>query len=146
MLKLFALSALAVTPMLTQAAMYNFQGTGESFIQTAKNCVDIDLKTWKHPTRAALIEHEFEIQKVQMCNDGKYPVFYGQPKADPRSSSTHAYFIPMYESVFKANGRWPYSLVYQRDHYAASVRANKGEPGLTVSEENYDDPTFIEPK
>lgn len=132
--------------MLSQAATSNQLADKESITQVAKNCVNVDLATWKHPVRAALISHEFEIQKVQMCNDGKYPVFYGQPKADPRSSRTRAYFMPMYESVFKANGRWPYSLVYQRDHYAASIRADKGEQGLTVSEENYDDPIFIDSK
>jgi len=72
MLKIIALSAIAFTPMLTQAAKYNSQGTEKTFIQIAKNCVDVDLTTWKHPTRAALIEHEFEIQKVQLCNGGKY--------------------------------------------------------------------------
>lgn len=146
MLKLLALSTLALTPIFTQAATNNFQSTKESFTQIAKNCVDVDLKAWKHPTRAALIDHEFEIQKVQMCNDGKYPVFYGEPKGDPHSSYSYGYFIPMYESVFKANGRWPYALVYQRDHYAVSVSRNKEAPGFSFNEEAYDDPNFIDPK
>jgi len=148
MLKLLALSTLAIAPMCSQAAMISFESAEKSFTQIAKNCVDVDLTTWKHPTRAALIDHEFKIKKVQICNDGKYPVFYGEPKGNPSapSKNTNDYFAPLYESVLKANGRWPYSLVYQRDHWAVSVSANKGAPGLTINEENYDDPTFVDPK
>ncbi len=90
------------------------------FSEIAKDCSEVDLKVWKHPTRAVLLKKEVEIVSVKLCNDRKYPIFYVRFKFDPRGQ-TADYFKPLYSEMKKANGSHPFSFVALSDNTVVNV-------------------------
>jgi hypothetical protein len=86
----------------------------ELYTTVANDCHDVDLATWKHPTRAVLESKKVPIERVELCNGGHYPIFHVQFPYDPQGQ-TRDYFAPLYEQMRKANGKWPYAFVDSND-------------------------------
>lgn len=104
---------LLVLPGLANAAPPPLDHT-ELYSKVASDCHDVDLATWKHPTRTVLENHQIPIDRVQLCNGGHYPIFHVQMPYDPQGQ-TRDFFVPLYEQMKKANGKWPYAFVDSND-------------------------------
>jgi len=94
------------------------------FTHLVKDCADVDLQTWHHATRDVLVKRKVVIERVALCNDGKYPVFYVQFPYDPQGQ-TRDYFGPLYFAMEKANGGWPLSFVDATDNTVVSLTFDK---------------------
>ncbi|CRM16776.1 MULTISPECIES: hypothetical protein [Pseudomonas] len=105
------------------------------YSQTARDCQDVDLTTWQHPTRALLEKNHFALDRIQLCNGGHYPIFHVQAPYDPRGQ-TKDFFLPLYERMRKANGKWPYALVDSSDAVVVYVSYPK-EDRIALDYEGY---------
>lgn len=85
------------------------------FLEIAKNCHELDLSSWSHPTKTALSESRVSILSVKLCNDNKYPIFFVKLPVDLIYHSgddvTMRYIERFWKSLMKANGYWPFALV-----------------------------------
>ena len=93
------------------------------FQDIVKNCYNVDLKAWQHPTKTFLNSHEVVLDFVKLCNHGKYPIFYVQFKYDPQGQ-TSDYFEPIYYGMKKANGGWPFSFVATNDNTVINLNTS----------------------
>lgn len=104
---------LVVLPGLAAATPPPLENT-ELYNRIASNCHDVDLASWTHPTRAVLEHNKIPLERVQLCNDGRYPIFHVRLPYDPQGQ-TRDFFVPLYEQMRKANGKWPYAFVDSND-------------------------------
>ncbi len=86
----------------------------ELYTTLASDCHDVDLRTWEHPTRLVLEKNGIKLNRLQLCNGGRYPVFFVDLPYDPQGQ-TLDFFMPLYEQMRKANGKWPYAFVAGSD-------------------------------
>ncbi len=105
------------------------------YTEKTKDCRDVDLATWQHPTRALLEKNDFKLERIQLCNDGHFPIFQVQAPYDPRGN-TKDFFLPLYEHMRKANGKWPYALVDSSDGVVVYVSYPQ-EDGISLRYEDY---------
>lgn len=91
------------------------------FSAVAIGCSDVSLASWQHPVKALLAQKGVIIERVQLCNAGKFPVFHVRFPFDPQGQ-TEDYFGPLYEGMRKANGGEPYAFVSTTDNTIVSVR------------------------
>jgi hypothetical protein len=85
-----------------------------------KDCQDVDLANWEHPTKKVMIERGVEIVGVQLCDNQTFPVFFVNFKYDPQGQ-TKDYFFPLYAAMSKANGDHSFAFVSLRDDKIISV-------------------------
>jgi hypothetical protein len=90
------------------------------FSSIAKDCSAVDLDHWQHPTRSLLLKRHVQIEKVQICNGGNYPIFFVRFPYDPQGQ-TKSYFGPLFDKMRIANGGWPYSFVALSDNTVLNV-------------------------
>ncbi|MGY2374280.1 hypothetical protein ACW9IB_07210 [Pseudomonas sp. SDO524_S393] len=102
---------------------------------TAHDCHDVDLATWQHPTRTLLEKKGFQLDRIELCNGGRYPIFHGEAPYDPRGQ-TKEFFLPLYEQMRKANGKWPFALVVSSDTVVVYVSYPKDD-GISLNYEDY---------
>jgi hypothetical protein len=86
----------------------------ELYTKLASDCHDVDLATWKHPTRTVLEKNKVPLERVELCNGGHYPIFHVQFPYDPQGQ-TKDFFLPLYQEMRKANGKWAYAFVSPND-------------------------------
>lgn len=91
------------------------------FTSVATGCTDVAPASWQHPVKAVLQQKGVIIERVQLCNAGKYPVFHARFPFDPQGQ-TEDYFGPLYEAMRKANGGAPYAFVATTDNTVVMVR------------------------
>lgn len=91
------------------------------FTAVATGCSDVNLATWQHPAKALLVQKGVIIERVQLCNAGKYPVFHVRFPFDPQGQ-TEDYFTPLYAGMRTANGGGPYAFVATTDTTVVTVR------------------------
>lgn len=91
------------------------------FTSVATGCSDVSPATWQHPAKALLLQKGVIIERVQLCNAGKYPVFHARFPFDPQGQ-TEDYFNPLYAAMRKANGGAPFAFVATTDNTVVSVR------------------------
>ncbi|MFP3497085.1 hypothetical protein SB759_22915 [Pseudomonas sp. SIMBA_059] len=108
------------------------------YTDTAHDCQDVDLTTWQHPTRALLEKNHFQLERIQLCNAGHYPVFHVQAPYDPRGQ-TKDFYLPLYERMRKANGKWPFALVDNSDAVVVYVSYPKDD-GISLNYEGFEAP------
>lgn len=97
----------------------------EFFTKTAWGCQDVNMKKWSHPTKQVLIERGVKLEKVSLCNNKKLPVFYAEVPCDPHSAHNDNYLHPLYYSLLKANGWWPFAIVATNDNTIIFVSGSK---------------------
>lgn len=102
--------------------------------KSLKGCASVDLGSWNHPTKSLLIQRGAKLEKVQLCNNRRYPVFYVDFPYDPQGQ-TEDYFLPLYREMKKANGGWPYSFVATSDNTIISIEY--GKKGMIIDYEMY---------
>lgn len=107
----------------------------ELFSSKATDCHDVDLRTWQHPARAVLEKNDIKLERVQLCNAGHYPIFTGQVPYDP-TGQTKNYFLPLYQELRKANGKWPYAIVATSDDIVVYV-SYPANDGISLDYEQY---------
>ncbi len=102
--------------------------------KSLKGCTSVDFGSWNHPTKSLLIQKGAKLEKVQLCNNKRYPVFYVDFPYDPQGQ-TKDYFLPLYAEMKKANGGWPYSFVATSDNTIISIKY--GKKSMNVDYEMY---------
>ena len=85
------------------------------FTHTATGCRDLDLSSWHHPTRLVFEKKGLSLTRVQLCNNGKLPVFFAEVPYDPMGASG-SFFNPLYAELRDANGGWPFAIVATSDN------------------------------
>ncbi|WP_455911043.1 hypothetical protein [Pseudomonas putida] len=108
------------------------------YTTTVHDCEDVNLATWQHPTRALLEKNNFQLERIQLCNGGRYPIFQVQAPYDPRGQ-TKDFFLPLYEHMRKANGKWPYALVDSSDAVVVYVSYPKDDE-ISLDYEGFEAP------
>ncbi|WP_298162650.1 hypothetical protein [Acidocella sp.] len=106
------------------------------YAKTTHDCHSVDLSTWQHPARRVMEDAGVKIIKVELCNDGKYPIFTVGFKYDPRGQ-TDDYFNPLYAKVAQANGFWPFSFVDVEDSLIIDVGVDQTTKNLSVNFEEF---------
>lgn len=106
------------------------------YTETAHDCHGVDLSTWRHPARTVMEDAGVKIIKVELCNDGKYPIFTVGFKYDPQGQ-TGDYFGPLYAKMAQANGFWPFSFVDIDDALIIDVGVDQTTKNLSVSFEEF---------
>ena len=98
----------------------------KAYTDVATDCNPIDLTNWKHATKDIFIEQKINIDKVELCQGGKYPIFFTKSfPYDPNSNQTNDYFNNLIGDLTKANGFWPFMLISIEDNVIFKVA--KGE-------------------
>ena len=77
----------------------------------AKGCKTIDLKTWQHPSKSVFKKYKIKLQKVQLCNGNKYPVFIGESEYDLSSGPNQTYAKEFFMTLLEKNAKWSYAFV-----------------------------------
>ncbi|CAH0125510.1 hypothetical protein [Pseudomonas mediterranea] len=129
---------LALSLLTSQAIAYPALKDTELYTQNASDCQDVDLNTWQHPARTVLEKNGIKLERVQLCNGGRYPIFQGEVPYDPQGQ-TKDFFLPLYEQLRKANGKWPYVLVasnYGEMVYVSYPRSDS----ISLAYENFEAP------
>lgn len=104
------------------------------YTKLATACEALDLKTWTHATRKVLEANRATIEKVELCNARKYPVFTARFPYDI-NGQTDNYFHPLYLKLLEANGGWAYSIVAPED--GAIVHVSKQPGGMKLDREAF---------
>lgn len=110
-------------------------GDTEFFTKTAWGCQDVKMESWNHPTKQVFIERGARLERVSICNDRKLPVFFAEIPYDPKLAHNNNYLHPLYQSLLKANGWWPFAIVATNDNLIIFVSGNK--KALSESLEEY---------
>jgi hypothetical protein len=118
-------SAIAA-PTLEQTQLYSKSTSG---------CRTLALDHWRHPTAQVLRKADVTLSKVELCNNGKYPIFTVHFKYDPRGL-TSSYFDPLYARMAAANGHWPFAFVDLDDKVIITISISPGHQ-LNISYEDY---------
>lgn len=93
----------------------------------AHDCHPVDLTTWHHPTKQVLSQAQVPLDALELCNAGKYPIFYVAFTYDPMTL-TDAFFVPFYNAMFSANGHNPLAFVDRASNEIVYVSPLLGEP------------------
>lgn len=133
--RLFPLALLLVPGL---ALAYPALNDTELYTQKTTDCHDVDLATWQHPARTVLEKSGIKLQRVQLCNGGHYPIFLGEVPYDPQGQ-TKDFFLPLFEDLRKANGKWPYALVATNYGEMVYVSYPKSDT-ITLGYENFEAP------
>lgn len=121
---LLLLCALVYSPLLFAQGTPELSGT-QLFKQRVKNCVDVDLTNWQHPTRQVLVAADVKLKALKLCNNNIYPIFFVDFKYDPQGLTTN-YFAPLYQKMKTANGGYAYSFVVLTDELVINISYSKG--------------------
>ena len=119
----------APSPELSATTLYS---------TTVHGCQAVDLTTWQHPTRTVLQAAKVPLKKVQLCNDGRFPVFTVDLPYDvdgPNDRLLHK----LYADLADANGFWSYALVDLPDAVVITVAADKPSRTLSPTYESFHD-------
>ncbi|MGP8232278.1 MAG: hypothetical protein ACLQL2_06375 [Methylovirgula sp.] len=77
----------------------------------AHGCRPVALTAWTHPTKQVLLRYKVQLDSVELCNDNTYPIYHVRFRNDPTTSNTNFFFIPLYDDMLRANGRYPFAFV-----------------------------------
>lgn len=89
------------SPSLDQTELYG---------KTTHSCKDSNPARLARPVKDVLAKYAIPVDRVQICNDGKYLILTVHFKYDPQGLTT-SYFHPLYAEMGKANGGRPFSFV-----------------------------------
>ena len=107
-------------PKLTETKLMSHHGS---------DCKAVDLKTWKHPTRMVLAKNKVPLTRLDLCEGGRFPIFYVTFQYDPMLATTDSFFLPFYGAMWKANGRNPIGFVVTSSNETIELAgAGKSQP------------------
>ena len=105
------------------------------YTQKTRACRTLDLTTWSHPTRQVMESQRVEIQKVELCNGGVYPIFTVALPGEPLVGVNDAFFNKLYVRMVAANGYHSFAFVDTGRGVIVYVEAK----GRKAIETNYDE-------
>lgn len=77
----------------------------------AHDCRILDLEHWTHPSLGVFKKFHIKIEQVQLCNQGKYPIFIGESKYDLSSTPNQKYANDFFTALAKSNAYWSFAFV-----------------------------------
>ena len=95
------------------------------------DCKPVDLAGWTHDTKPVLRDHGVTIRALALCHDKTWPVFGVDLPYDPRLGGNDDFFLGFYDAMFRANGKWDFSLADQGFGALVEVRG-RGRDSLTI--------------
>lgn len=96
-----------------------------------RDCEAIDLSAWSHPTRDEMERRpQVHLRWAAMCEERRYPVFGLDFDYDPRGQ-TNDFFLPFYDDLLQANGRWPYAIIVPSGGLMIAISGRKSDE-LTI--------------
>lgn len=109
------------------------------YTNNSVNCKTVEVKKWTHPTANVLRENGLMISKLEMCKQGKYPIFFiSEPTPDPRMGYSNAqFYTKLMVKLFAANGTWPFALVLVDDNYIFQVTGGNNDE-VEIDEDDYE--------
>jgi hypothetical protein len=107
----------------------------ELFTSRTHDCRPQNLTTWSHPAKQVLQKNAVGLDAVQLCNEGKYPIFTVKFPYDPRARTTD-WFHRLYARMAQANGFWSFSFVDVVDNVIVNVTVDKTHQ-INVGYEEY---------
>jgi hypothetical protein len=119
----FALACLLAAGTAGAADLPKIKET-ELFTKTVSGCKDVKMEGWNHPTKQVLIERGVKLEKVSLCNNKKFPIFYAGVPYDPNFAHNNNYFFPLYSAMLKANGQSQFAIVATSDNTIILVTGN----------------------
>lgn len=133
-----AASAFIVMSLASMAQAATKLPQTDLYTATAHDCRVVDLSAWRHPTRGVLFKAGAKIDKIELCNNEKFPIFTVRLKSDPRSPGNTRAFDRLYIQIAEANDWWPYALVDEIDGVVVNVATEKTTHRIDVSIQDYD--------
>ncbi|MBB1474004.1 hypothetical protein H5368_13290 [Luteimonas sp. MC1782] len=124
MSKIIAMACLLVSGVAWADELPKMEET-ELFAKTVRGCKEVGTD-WSHPTKQVLIERGVTLQKVSLCNDRTFPVFYAEVPYDPWLIHNNNYFLPLYGALHEANGKWPLAIVGTSDNTIIVIAEESG--------------------
>lgn len=121
--KRFSLVCLLIAGTVMAAELPKIKETN-LFIKTVSDCNDVKMEGWNHPTKQVLIERGVKLEKVSLCNNKKFPIFYAKVPCDPNLAHNNNYLFPLYRAMLKANGEWPFAIVATSDNTIILITGN----------------------
>lgn len=101
------------------------QGSNE-YAEVAIECKLVEIDRWQHPTKDVLAKEKVALNKIEICQNGKYPIFFADNfPYDPLSNNTSDYFDKLLANLIKANGEWPFMLISIDDKIAFKTKKNE---------------------
>ena len=102
--RLMTAVACLVTASVAQTALCAPLEATALYKSSAHGCRTLDLKSWLHPTRQVLERAKIQIKKVELCNQGIYPIYTVRFVASPMLGVNDKYFNKLYLEMAAANG------------------------------------------
>ncbi|ADW17744.1 hypothetical protein Despr_1592 [Desulfobulbus propionicus DSM 2032] len=95
--------------------------------QLGRDCHPVDARAWKSPALEIVRQRpKTELQWVQLCREGQYPVFGVRFAYDPQGQ-TNDFFYPLFLDVLEANGHRPFAFVETQDRLLIEVGGEGGD-------------------
>ena len=82
------------------------------FAEERESFVISNIEKWNHPTKKVFIDNGFKVEKVELINEKKFPIFY--IKAENKEAE-YIYNEEFIKEVAKANGYWDYKIIFKDD-------------------------------
>lgn len=137
-------TALALTLFLARPALAQSAVTlanTDLYTKVAYGCQTIPLSEWHHPDRKVLESKRATIDRVELCNDRKFPIFTVQLKYDPRTSENQTFYDDFFLKLTKTNGWWSYALVDETDDLVFTVITDKADHSFKIYTQSYSAPS-----
>jgi hypothetical protein len=126
------LFAALVDAMLAPARAEPTLAATQLYAQIARNCVAVDLSTFRHPTLDVLKKATIPVRRVELCNDKKYPIFTVGFRYDPNGPNDR-YYSRLYSDIAQANAFWSYSLVDETFAMIANIAVDRRRQPSTTN-------------
>ncbi|MDD4296464.1 MAG: hypothetical protein PHC69_05835 [Ruminiclostridium sp.] len=93
---------------------------GKEIIQTDVKLIT-DINTWNHSVKDILVEHPFDLTKLELYNNGVYPVFYVSYPRKNIYIEEEDYMMELFNKIAASNGYWDYELRNEEDGVIVKV-------------------------
>jgi hypothetical protein len=103
----------------------------------AHGCRTLGLKSWSHPTRQVLERAKIKIKKVELCNQGIYPIYTVRFDASPMLGVNDKYFNKIYTEMAAANGFHSFAFVDPGWGVIVTVDVS-GKKEISISYDEFD--------
>lgn len=93
-----------------------------------------DTEKWNHPTKKVFIDNGFKVEKVELINEKKFPIFY--IKAENKEEE-YIYNKEFIKEVAKANGYWSFKIVEGEKFADVTINKEKRVDEIETDKEKY---------
>lgn len=104
------------------------------FAEERESFVISDITKWNHPTKKVFIDNGFKVEKVELINEKKFPIFY--IKAENKEAE-YIYNEEFIKEVAKANGYWSFKIVEGEKFADVTINKEKRIDNIETDKEKY---------